>query len=162
MKNKFRKFYIHALALLFGIIANSQTANVSAGGNLSGSGGTISFTVGLVEYTTNTSAAGSLAQGVQQAFEIQTLSGLNFTKINVSFSVYPNPTVDVLTLNIGDFDYSNATYQLFDFTGKLLLDKKINSSITTISMQLFPQAAYLLNVIDNKNSIKTFKIIKNL
>jgi hypothetical protein len=103
-----------------------------------------------------------LAQGVQQAFEIQTLSGINFDKINLSFSVYPNPTVDLLTLNVGNFNYSNTTYQLFDLTGKLLLDKKITANVTTISMQLYPQAIYLLNVIDNKNSIKTFKIIKNL
>jgi hypothetical protein len=162
MKNKIQKVYIYVVALLFCVVASSQTATVSSGGNFSSNGGTISFTVGLVEYTTNASIEGSLAQGVQQAFEIQTLSGINFDKINLSFSVYPNPTLDLLTLNVGNFDYSKTTYQLFDLTGKLLLDKKITANVTTISMQLYPQAIYLLNVIDNKNSIKTFKIIKNL
>ena len=45
--------------------------------------------------------------------------------------------------------------------GKVIENKKITSSIETIEMDNLPDATYFLTVIDNEQSIKTFKIIKN-
>jgi hypothetical protein len=161
MKNK--KTKLTAL-LLLGICFNqvyAQQATTASGGDASGSGGSVAYSVGQIVYTTHTGTNGSVAQGVQQPFEIQTVLGIDNPQINLSFSVYPNPTVAMLTLNIGDFDYSNATYQLFDLNGKLLADRKIIENSTNIPMEIYPQAIYLLHVIDNNKTLKTFKIIKN-
>ena len=51
------------------IIFSQETLSTS-GGNASGLGGSSSFTVGQVFYTSNSSIAGFVSQGVQQAFEI--------------------------------------------------------------------------------------------
>jgi hypothetical protein len=161
MKNKTTKL---TALLLLGICFNqvyAQQATTASGGDASGSGGSVAYSVGQIVYTTHTGTNGSVAQGVQQPFEIQTVLGIDNPQINLSFSVYPNPTVAMLTLNIGDFDYSNATYQLFDLNGKLLADRKIIENSTNIPMEIYPQAIYLLHVIDNNKTLKTFKIIKN-
>jgi hypothetical protein len=42
-----------------------------AGGEATGSGGSVSYSVGQVVYTTNTGINGSVAQGVQQPYEFQ-------------------------------------------------------------------------------------------
>lgn len=140
----------------------AQEAIPASGGNASGSGGTASYTVGQVVYTSNTGTNGSVAQGVQQPYEISVVSGIEQAKgTNLECSAYPNPTTDFLTLNIENYNNENLSYQLFDISGKLLENKKLTSNETTISMTNLVSATYFLKVIDNNKVVKTFKIIKN-
>jgi hypothetical protein len=68
------------------------------GGDGSGSGGSINYSVGQIVYTTNTGFSGSVAQGVQHSFEIFEVTSIEeVTGINLK--VYPNPTTNYLTLN---------------------------------------------------------------
>ena len=79
----------------------AQNAVPATGGNASGSGGTVAYSVGQVVYTTNTATNGSVAQGVQQPFEISVVTGLEEAKgINLALSAYPNPTTDFLNLKV--------------------------------------------------------------
>ena len=89
MKNK-----IMSVALLFfglGGLHAQESVNGS-GGEATGTGGTASYSLGQVVYTTNTGTNGSVVQGVQQPYEISTTLGINETSINLELSVYPNPT----------------------------------------------------------------------
>jgi hypothetical protein len=139
----------------------AQESVIATGGNASGSGGSVSYSVGQVVYTTNTGTSGSVAQGVQQPFEISVVTGLDEAKgIKLSVVAYPNPTTDYLTLEIKDFEPSNLNFQLYDMNGKLLQDKKIIGTQTSIVMSNLVPATYLVKVIQNNREVKTFKIIK--
>ena len=61
--------HIKLLAALFSssFCANAQDAIPATGGDATGSGGSASYTVGQIGYTTNTGTNGSVAEGVQQA-----------------------------------------------------------------------------------------------
>jgi hypothetical protein len=137
----------------------AQETIPATGGNASGSGGTVSYSVGQVVYTTNTGTNGSVAQGVQQPFEISTTLGINETSINLEMNVYPNPTTNYLILNV--VESKGLSYQLFDLQGKLIENKKVTANNTTITMEDLPNATYFLKVTKNSQAVKTFKIIKN-
>ncbi len=47
---------------------NAQQGNVSAGGEATGTGGSLSYTIGQVDYLTYSSAAGSISFGLQQVW----------------------------------------------------------------------------------------------
>ncbi len=139
----------------------AQEVIPTTGGNASGNGGTSSYTVGQVVCSTYTGSNGSVAQGVQQAYEIAVVNGIGDTKgINLKCKVYPNPISDFLWLNIENYNNTNLSYQLFDMSGKLLENRKIIGNETTIAMTNRVAAIYFLKVIDNQREIKTFKIIK--
>jgi hypothetical protein len=122
----------------------------------------VSYSVGQIVYTTNTGTSGSVAQGVQQPFEISVVTGLEEAKgINLSVSAYPNPTTDYLTLSIGGFDISNLSYHLYDMNGKLLRNEKLTGNETQINMSNYVPSTYFVKVITGNQTIKTFKIIKN-
>ena len=105
---------------------------------------------------------GSVAQGVQQPFEISVVTGLEEAKgINLSVSAYPNPTTDFLNLKVGNYDNTNLSYQLFDISGKLLETKKLVGNQTNIVMSNLVPATYFVKVTDGNKEVKTFKIIKN-
>jgi hypothetical protein len=153
-----------SLILLSGLVQTglqAQDATTATGGNAKGTGGTVSYSVGQTVYTTNSGTSGTVAQGVQQPYEISVISGINDGAITLDCTAYPNPTTDYLRLKIADNTTINLTYQIYDINGKLLLNKIVEGSETTISMQGLVPGSYFLKVTDNKQEIKTFKIIKN-
>jgi len=140
----------------------AQTSVNATGGDASGSGGSVSYSVGQVVYTTNTGTNGSVAQGVQQPYEISVVTGLEEAKgITLSVTAYPNPTTDYLTLRIDEFEISNLSFQLYDMSGKLLQSEKITGNQTSIVMSNLVPANYFVKVTQGNKEVKTFKIIKN-
>ena len=156
---KIKKLLIATL-LLGAFQAQAQEAVATAGGDASGTNGNVSYTVGQVVYTTNTGTTGSVAQGVQQPFEIQTVLGAENFNINLQLAVYPNPTTNWLQLEVRNTDFANLSYQLFDLNGKMILNEKITAETSSIQMERLPAAIFLLKVVNNNKEVKTFKIIK--
>ena len=139
----------------------AQTSINATGGNASGSGGSSSYSVGQVAYQTHTGTNGSVAQGVQQPFEISVVTAIEEAKgINLSVSAYPNPTTDYLTLEVKEYELSNLHFQLYDMSGKLLQSEKITGNQTSIVMSYLVPANYIVKVIQGNKEVKTFKIIK--
>lgn len=139
----------------------AQESINTAGGNAIGNGGSASYSVGQMVYTTNTGSTGSVAQGVQQAFEISLLSVTEIEGINISLSAYPNPTTAGLTLEILDSELPDLNYQVFDLQGRLLQSQKITRSRTHIELGHLATATYLVKVNQGNKEVKTFQIIKN-
>ena len=139
----------------------SQQAVVCTGGNATGSGGSSSYSVGQIAYSYQAGSNGSVAQGVQQAFEIFTLSGQEFTDIFLEAKVYPNPVVNALTLSIKNADLENLTYQLYDIQGRNIINQAIKSEETAINLETNAAGIYILKISSNTTEIKSFKIIKN-
>jgi hypothetical protein len=146
----------------YGMTIQAQNAIPASGSNASGSGGTVSYSIGQVVYTTCTSTSGSVTNGVQQPFEISVITGLEETKdINLICSVYPNPTSSFLTLKVENFDKEDLSFKLFDSNGKLLERKMVTGNETIIPMTNLFSGIYFLKVINSEKEIKTFKIIRN-
>jgi hypothetical protein len=158
-----KKLKLSAL-LLFSIVTtglHAQEVIPASGGNVSGSGGSVSYSVGQILYTTNTGVNGSLAEGVQQPYEISVETGFTEVKgIILQCSVYPNPTTDYLKLKVENSETRNLNYQLYDVNGKLLENKNIENNETNIILGNFATSTFFLKVTDNNKELKIFKIIK--
>jgi opacity protein-like surface antigen len=140
----------------------AQESVNAAGGIASGTGGSVSYSIGQLAFKTHTGTNSSVAEGVQQPYEISVVTGLKEAKgINLSITAYPNPTTDYIILSIHEFDISNLSYQLYDMQGKLLQNEKITGNQTNIVTSNLLPANYLVKVIQGTKDVKTFKIIKN-
>lgn len=140
----------------------AQESALATGGNASGGGGSVSYSVGQVVFATNTGTSGSVTQGVQQPYEISVVSGIELVKdINLICMAYPNPATDLLTLEITNYDNKGLRYLLYDMNGKLLESKKLGGNKTTITLAKLAPATYFLKVLCNQKEVKAFKIIKN-
>jgi hypothetical protein len=137
-----------------------QEAVVAAGSNASSGTGNVSYSVGQIVYTTNDNPNFSVAQGIQQPFEISTLSIDEHIPAKIQLSAYPNPTVDYLTLDVDSLDTESLQYVLIDISGKLIREEKITTQLTSINFTAIPSTTYLIKVTANGKNIKTFKIIK--
>lgn len=143
----------------------AQETIPAAGGDASGIEGSASYSVGQVVFTTITGIDGIARQGVQQPFDITVSKGSeNTLKFRTLCSVYPNPVTDQLRLRIESKDeipFSTLSYRLYNSDGKLIQKKNVANSETLIPMKNLKPSAYILQVLNNKQAISEFTIIKN-
>jgi hypothetical protein len=139
---------------------NAQEALSAAGGEASGSGGSASFSAGQLFYRIHSGAEGSVAEGVQQPYEISVITSIEEI-IAFATSVFPNPVTDYLILRTEMDDGMSISFKLFDASGRLLDDRRITDHETMIYMGRYFPGTYFLKITDGSRDLKTFKIIKH-
>jgi hypothetical protein len=149
------------IAVCSGAFSYAQQAISTAGGNGTGSGGTVSFTSGQTSYSSMGSNSGIVYEGVLQPFEIQVVTRLDPGKsITLECEAFPNPATDYLVLKIHSEQIENMKYQLIDLNGKVLEEAFIGDAETTISLKQYKPTNYFLKVIDKSTEVMIFKITK--
>ena len=73
----------------------------------------------------------------------------------MKFKMHPNPAQDVLYVSNINFP---ATVTIYDMTGKLLVDTKVQSNETAINTSVLGTGIYMVNVTDNVGGISTSKL----
>jgi hypothetical protein len=160
MTQKLFKFCV-AFMFVCGIsFSFTQEVVTTTGGDLSGSGGTVSYSIGQIVYTTNSGSGISVAEGVQQPYEIQTVGTME-SNIKIALNVFPNPTKDLLTLEMNGHSLKNVRYKLMDTQGRLIEENNVNQDNTQIVTRDLPPAIYFLHILKKNKPIQSFKIIKN-
>lgn len=153
------------LSLAFVFLSNtyvwSQNALLPAGGNASNTSGSVSYSIGQVVYNADSSSGGKVSEGVQQAYEIFTVGGIENLNIQLVCTAYPNPTTNILTLEITNKEITNLRFEVIDASGKLLLQEKIFANETQIRLGVFAEGVYFLKIYDVNTPVKSFKVIKN-
>lgn len=158
---KFKKVLL--LTFFFNVIyVQAQEKTYSSGGNATGSSGSINYSVGQLVSSDNSDGTYTVSRGIQQAYEISNILNLNIGQNTDSqIFIFPNPTADYLNLSLNIGNNSKLKYQLYDSAGRLLLIKNNLKSNETISMEGLTSTVYYLNISENNQIKKTFKIIKN-
>lgn len=158
VKNK--PFILSIGIFLFGsAFCFSQQNTDAAGGNATGAGGSVSYSVGQIDYNYLSGSNGNLNQGLQQPYEIFT-SGVEDPAIQLGLSVYPNPSTNILYLKIEKDEIKDLSFQLYDINGKQVLSSIIVNNTTEIIMEHYASSTYFLKVSNSTTDLTTFKIIK--
>jgi len=141
---------------------SAQSNTVAAGGTASGSGGSVTFTVGQIAVQSNGDGTTTVSEGVQQPYEISVSGVDNYPNITLNAMVYPIPTLDIVRLSIDNFDLQSGkvSARLYDGNGKLLKELRIADSQTEIDMESLPSGTYYLNLFSDKQMLKSFKVVK--
>lgn len=79
-------------------------------------------------------------------------------EIEKNIQIFPNPASQYIQIK-ADLQYIGLNYTMYDISGKIVLNGKLNYDKTTVNLSDFASGVYLLNFYGNEN--KTFKIIKN-
>ncbi|MFW5819931.1 MAG: T9SS type A sorting domain-containing protein [Bacteroidota bacterium] len=162
MKVKSLDFFTTIL-LLFGISGlNAQTSLPASGGNISGSGGSLSYTLGQVEYVSFSDASGnSIEHGIQQAYELFIVSANeNDLKIGAEIRAYPNPANDYLIIQLQDNIKQDYSLAIYNINGELRKIIKLEENETKITMEEFVPSVYFIKIFRKNKIVKSLKIIK--
>ncbi|MBW7675415.1 T9SS type A sorting domain-containing protein [Chryseobacterium chendengshani] len=155
-----KRIFFYSFFLIFCSVSeiNAQKALLATGSNTAGGNGSVSYSVGQIDFTTK---GNQVMEGVQQAYEITTLSTTETAGSDKKdILLYPNPFKDFLFVDFTTNDHRNSEFQLFDSSGKLLKEDKIKESKSEFNFSALPSAMYIIRINQNGKNIKTFKIIK--
>ena len=152
----FRKIALFALIILFRINLFSQDVISSQGDSYTDSSAAIDFTIGEVVTFTGSTIENNITQGFHQ-------TNWNFVSVqdhvqDYQAIIYPNPTEDFL--NIQTSLYQDVNYLLYDEMGKLILQGNLSSEKTSLDVSKIATGRYSLTLINSKEALKTFNIIK--
>lgn len=146
--------------LLTVVSAYAQQAVLPAGGEAIGSGGSVSYSVGQVAYTTNGSSSGTLTQGVQQPYEVIATSLEEEHNGQLMATAFPNPASSLINIHLQSM-VDNGNYRLVDGLGQLVLQGRLGGTDDTIDMAALPAASYTLLLFRSDTPIGSFTVIKH-
>ena len=148
-----------SLMMLSVMILSAQSDVVPVGGTATGSGGTVTYTVGQIAVQTYSNGTFTISEGVQQPYEIQTIGIDNYPGITLNALLYPNPTLGNVQLTMNN-EQLEGEVKVFDMNGKFLFSKRIERQNTEIPMSDLAAGTYFVNVLDGTQVLKTFKVVK--
>lgn len=145
--------------LMTALYRNAQSSIVATGGEATGSGGSVSFSVGQIAVQTNGDGTTTISEGVQQPYEISVVGVDNYPTITLNATVYPNPTLGNLQLTMNNLQLKGEV-RVYDANGKYLFMKKIENETTFFDLSDYAPGIYYLNVYSDKQMLKSFKVVK--
>ena len=142
----------------------AQYAIVPIGGDSQSNNGSVNYTVGQIAVRTSTNSNGgvTVAEGVQQPYEIMTVGIDEYPQIVLKAEVYPNPTDNLVQLHINGFETQTKGLcaKLYNENGKVLQTLTVTNVLTTFQIGHYATGIYFLEVSDGKRVLKTFKVVR--
>jgi hypothetical protein len=90
----------------------------------------------------------------ERAFDLEAATGINDISAD-QITIYPNPTRDVLTLQVSSTLVGSA-YTLTDLTGRTVQSGTVSSRVSTLSLTGMSEGLYMLHV-----GSRSYKIVKD-
>lgn len=146
--------------LLFGLtlcafFGQAQQSTSGAGAVVHSNYGQMSFVVGQINYTSLVNS-NSLSGGVLQVYYRTPLVIIQESQV----SVWPNPVIQYLYLNVESNPQNDISYQIFDLLGRSYENSKLVDLQATIDMQNYSAGIYFLKLILPNQTPISFKVIK--
>ncbi|TAF77059.1 MAG: T9SS C-terminal target domain-containing protein [Bacteroidetes bacterium] len=142
--------------LLYSVFALAQKGFISSGASATTSSGSVSYSIGQIDYIGNS----QLSLGIQQVISLAPtylLSGME----HISISAFPNPTSENLAISWDEKIVKTFKIEINTIDGKLVLSQFLEKP-TILDFSTFSSGVYILNFFDLGNiKVKTVKIIHN-
>ncbi len=110
-------------------------------------------------YTVNVSNAAACVASSTVMVTVNACVGINEAVANL-ISVYPNPNNGVVNINLTAELAKNATLEVYDALGKLVVKQVLVNELNTINMSNLDNGIYTFKVLNNTNTVKIGKLIK--
>jgi hypothetical protein len=159
-----KKKVLQAAVLLFSFSAISQSLGSelisSSGAHYSNTNYQLDWSIGECVTATHNTGSYTITQGFHQENYSVSLGFID-TALHANIQVFPNPTVDFISVLLDRNDLVGIlSLKITDTKGTVLLQKKINEIGTTIDFSEYASGIYLLFVKRNNQLITSYKIIK--
>ncbi len=153
-------FTVTATFLFFILSSQAQQNTVSSGGDFNNSNGSVSFSIGQIDYINIANTSGNINQGVQQTYQILDNS-INESEFDFYITFGPNPFIDILNV-LADFSkMQDVEGYVNDQNGKIVKERQKLASDNTFDLSNLSTGSYFLIIENQQKLIKSYNIIKN-
>jgi hypothetical protein len=168
-KNKTKPITLLIAAMLMGTMSYAQSIapqSVNSGGTkMSQSNGSLSFTLGELMVLSQTDSDGNtLSGGFTAGATLTTVSIQETDAAVLDVKVYPNPTTELVNIQINHSSLDQVVVTITDLQGKEVYIGKYAgiSNVIGINTASYATGTYVLNLKNINNQVLgTYKIIKH-
>ncbi len=96
--------------------------------------------------------------GMKGTIIVQSTTGIKDTQLQQDFSVYPNPSLDLITIKAGE-NLIGSQYYITDLAGKQIFNSKFIEETTPLDVSQLKKGIYLIQVAGQRG--QNIKFIKN-
>ncbi|WP_452223403.1 T9SS type A sorting domain-containing protein [Lacinutrix chionoecetis] len=137
-----------------------NVVSIAGGTETFNSGGTINSTTHTFSYTFNTVGTTSFRcsphASMNGTITVQTLSNPEFD-VPAKFSIYPNPSSDVMNINIPTLTDEGLKLEVFDVLGKKVYTQQLNSLSSKVNIAKWNSGLYLVRLTSPDEDITLTK-----
>lgn len=153
----FKNILLLSIVFLYSSSTYAQTVVSASGNDASGTGGTLSYTIGQTDYRQSNGNGFILTEGVQQPYELF-VTGAEQVLAATGIRIYPNPAMEEVRAESAGTVFG---YRLYDANGKLLQEMMVMSNSHSIDLQHYGAGLYHLETIIPNKTGQTLTLIKN-
>ncbi len=110
-------------------------------------------------YTVNVSNATACVGSSTVMVTVSACTGIGEATSN-SISIYPNPNSGLLNINLTSELTKNSSLEVYDALGKLVVNQVLANELNTINISNLDNGIYTFKVLNNSNTVKVGKLIK--
>ena len=110
-------------------------------------------------YTVNVSNAAACVATSTVLINVNACTEINEIFAN-SISVYPNPNNGIVNITLTSELSKNSTLEVYDAIGKLVVKHVLSNELNTINISNLDNGIYTFKVLNNVNTIKIGKLVK--
>ena len=155
--------FIFSITLCASTFAQSVDLQVlgSTGQEISGSNGTLVYTLGEPVTETFSNDSFQLTQGFHQGYFLFVGVEEN-TRAKFSAIIYPNPALEYTNLELlGVQNYSDFEYYVYDLTGKQLKNGRFDAPSVQLNLSGLSNSMYILKIQNNNQGYtQTYQLQK--
>ena len=146
------------VAFLMGYSVKAQSNIVTAGGNATNSTGSVSYSIGQIDFKYSSSADYSVSEGVQQTYSFDTALSINDIQYDFQLSIWPNPSADEMNLEFTTNYELPLSLTVTDVKGAVVASKSVTQGQYSFDVNTWAAGIYYVD-LNNGEAVNIIKPI---
>ena len=134
----------------------AQSNIVTAGGDAASATGSVSYSIGQIDFQYSSSADYSVSEGVQQTYSFDTALSIDDIKYEFQLSIWPNPSADEMNIEYTTSYELPLSLKVTDVKGAVVANRSVTQGQYSFNVNTWAAGTYYISLSDGE----AVKIIK--
>ena len=129
---------------------NAQSNIVAGGGDANSSTGSVSYSIGQIDFQYSSSADYSVSEGVQQTYSFDTALSIDDVKYDFQLSIWPNPSADEMNIEYTTSYELPLSLTVTDVKGAVVASQSVTQGQYSFNVNTWAAGTYYVNLNDGE------------
>ena len=136
----------------------AQSNIVTAGGDAASSSGSVSYSIGQIDFQYTSSADYSVSEGVQQTYSFDTALSIDDIQYDFQLSIWPNPSADEMNIEYTTSYELPLSLTVTDVKGAVVANRSVTQGQYSFNVNTWAAGTYYIS-LSNGEAVKIIKPI---
>ena len=128
----------------------AQSNIVPGGGDATSATGSVSYSIGQIDFQYSSSADYSVSEGVQQTYSFDTALSINDIQYDFQLSIWPNPSADEMNLEFTTNYELPLSLTVTDVKGAVVASQSVTQGQYSFDVSTWAAGTYYVNLNDGE------------